>query len=1505
MRFRSIARLALAFAVLGCDGTPTTGVSDDGINIDPNAVIATVDVVPAAVTVSRGQEVQLSAKLRDRTGATIIGPAVQWSSSDGSVAIVSQSGTVSALADGVVNIRAIAGGLTGTSVVAVVDVPVASVSIEPAATTMYAGQEAVLVAVARDAQGVRLTGRFVAWTSSDTLLATVDPLGHVRARAAGTVTITATSEGRSATAQVSVLNVPVASLQLNATTLNLTIPQSTTLSATPRDAQGNALGGRAVTWTSNNTAVVTVSPTGVVTARGFGSAAVTATVEGVSASASVNVAPTGSSTASMSPTSATVIAGRTTQLTATLRDGNDNVIPGVAFSWSSSNTAVAGVSSQGVVTGLTVGTATVTATAQGLSTSATITVAPVPIASVAVTPNPAEVTVGGGAQLSAVARDADGNVLSGRTVSWSSANPGLATVTGNGVITGVATGTVAITATVDGVNGTSQLTVLPSPVASVTLSTTTVVLNPGQSATVTATPRDMNGAPIAGRTIVWQTSSSAIASLGSTSGASVVITAGTAGTATVRAAVEGRTADAAVNVIAVGDPTPRITPSSASVTVGQSVTLTAEMIDAGGAPLPGVSFVWTTSNLNVATVSSTGVVTGTGVGSVAITATAQGRSATAQVAVTPVPISSVSVSPSSASLQVGGTQQFTATPRDAASNVLTGRSCTWQSGNSSVVSIHSVSGLATAVAAGSTAIAAVCEGVFSGNVTVNVAAAPVASVQVTASVSALQVGQSVTMAATPRDAQGNALTGRAVTWSSTNAAAATVSSTGLVTAVAPGQAEIRATSEGITGSAAMTVVQVPVATVSVGPPTATLVAGQSTTLSAVTTDANGSVLTGRAVTWSSGNAGIATVSQAGVVTAVAPGTVTISATSEGRTGTSQVTVVPVPVGTVTVTPAAVSVEAGLTAQLSATVRDASGTPLTGRVCTWASNNTVVAGVNPTSGLVSGFNPGSASVTATCEGVSGAASVTVTPAPVATISLSPSSFTLTTGQAQQVTPTLRDARGAQLSGREVSWSSSNTAAATVSASGVVTAVAPGTTTIVATSEGVQASASVTVTIPAVATVTVSPSSVNLTLGATQQLSAIARDAQGNIITGRTVSWNISDTTIARITAAGLVTAVAAGAAIATARIDGVPGTATIAVGSGGGSGSFPIASITLSPTSASMVAGGTQQFAATARNAAGEPIFGPTFTWSSTNTAVATVDANGLVTALAAGSAQVRASSQTVIGTANITVSGGGGGSGNLMLKDFEDGTWAPMDRPFGAPTGPHALVSDPANCQGTRCYRYTMPGSDLYAVNQWWLNNGSGYDEVYWKYDFKLTNVVRGQLKGTRFVNTNSSDLGGVYYMGRSSDGASGMGFAFGSEAGGVQLAIGAWFGPRSSQFANAGGRTYLENAVASGAYHRIVIHYQRNGAAQPRARFWIDGVPVVQPQGPALAMDGYTWGASQGGANWENGAAGEPSWLVPAARGNSTQIAGLRMFDQMSSAGNSGQIFIDNIVVSTQPIQP
>ena len=252
----------------------------------------------------------------------------------------------------------------------------------------------------------------------------------------------------------------------------------------------------------------------------------------------------------------------------------------------------------------------------------------------------------------------------------------------------------------------------------------------------------------------------------------------------------------------------------------------------------------------------------------------------------------------------------------------------------------------------------------------------------------ISVGQTTQLTAQPKDAQGNNLVNRTVSWSSTNTAVASVSSSGLVTALAAGgPVTIVATSEGQDGSAVVTVTPPPVASVSVSPASPSLTPLAVVQLSATTRDASGAVLTGRVVTWSSSNNAVATVSGAGLVTGITVGApVTITATSEGQTGTVTVSVVDPIVTSVFISPATTSVSIGGTTFLAADVRDQNNVSLTKQIVTWTTSNPAIVTVSPMasgsqSGLVTGVAAGGpVTITATIAGKSATAAVTVTSSP---------------------------------------------------------------------------------------------------------------------------------------------------------------------------------------------------------------------------------------------------------------------------------------------------------------------------------------------------------------------------------------------------------------------------------------------------------------------------------------------------------------------------------------------
>jgi len=258
-------------------------------------------------------------------------------------------------------------------------------------------------------------------------------------------------------------------------------------------------------------------------------------------------------------------------------------------------------------------------------------------------------------------------------------------------------------------------------------------------------------------------------------------------------------------------------------------------------------------------------------------------------------VASVAVAPRMASLNaLGATQQLTGTPMDKNGKMLEGRVVTWSSSNPSVATV-SPAGMVTARSNGSATITATSEtGSGSTNVTVAQVAATLAVTPSTGSLSAF--GQTQQFAVSARDANNNAMTGAPITWSSSDPTVATVSSSGVATAVGNGTARITATSGRHSAAATLAVAQT-TASVAVTPPSSVLsAAGATVQLSAQASDANGQTIANKTFTWTSDATGVATVSDAGVVTAVANGVAHISAAADGQSGTALVSVVVAPKG---------------------------------------------------------------------------------------------------------------------------------------------------------------------------------------------------------------------------------------------------------------------------------------------------------------------------------------------------------------------------------------------------------------------------------------------------------------------------------------------------------------------------------------------------------------------------------------------------------------------------------
>src|SRR5436309_2711759 len=290
------------------------------------------------------------------------------------------------------------------------------------------------------------------------------------------------------------------------------------------------------------------------------------------------------------------------------------------------------------------------------------------------------------------------------------------------------------------------------------------------------------------------------------------------------------------------------------------------------------------------------------------------------------------------------------------------------------------------------------------------------------------------------------------------------------------------------------------------------------------------------------NAGTYQVTATAPVAATAPAA---AAPTNARASGSSTVKNTGPLTQVILSPATASVLVGGTLQFAAYGRRKNGDSTSVSVVYAATGGTISAAGLYTAGQTAG--PYRVVATVSSGGtLTDTAAVTITTVSVASVTLSPTTASLQVGATRQFTAVTRDSAGNILTGRVVTWASSNTAVATVSSSGVVSGKGAGSATITATSETKSSTAAVTVTNVPVAAVTVSPASASLLVGATQQFTAVTKDSAGNTLTGRSVTWASSNTAVAIVSGSGLATGVAGGPATITATSEGQSGTAALTI-----------------------------------------------------------------------------------------------------------------------------------------------------------------------------------------------------------------------------------------------------------------------------------------------------------------------------------------------------------------------
>lgn len=262
-------------------------------------------------------------------------------------------------------------------------------------------------------------------------------------------------------------------------------------------------------------------------------------------------------------------------------------------------------------------------------------------------------------------------------------------------------------------------------------------------------------------------------------------------------------------------------------------------------------------------------------------------------------------------------------------------------------------------------------------------------------------------------------------------------------------------------------------------------------------------------------------------------------------------------------------------------------------------------------------------------------------PVVRVEVAPRNVVLDVGGTAVLTARPLGADGSLVGGHLIAWTSTDTMVAAVSPAGVVTARRAGTAVVRALAAGragevlveVKATVPTEPTQPVVAWIQITPAGGLLprALGTSLQLGVIARASNGTEITGRPVEWSTTDAAVASVSATGLLEARAVGTAWVKAVVDGKRDSTLVSVPT-------LIARIVTNPATLSLGVGDAASILAIALDTQGNPL-ARTFSWSSTNSSVATVDASGLVVARGAGTTLITVTSEGRSATVLVTVSG--------------------------------------------------------------------------------------------------------------------------------------------------------------------------------------------------------------------------------------------------------------------------
>jgi uncharacterized protein YjdB len=776
-----------------------------------------------------------------------------------------------------------------------------------------------------------------------------------------------------------------------------------------------------------------------------------------------------------------------------------------------------------------------------------------------------------------------------------------------------------------------------------------------------------------------------------------------------------------------------IVPASFAIVSGQTRQLAVLGTYSDGTTENVTSQVtWQSSNNSVATISASGLFAAVGAGTATITASIGTVTGTTSITVTApsggtgggATLSSITIVPASFSIVAGQTRQLAVngTYSDGTTQDVTSQA-TWQSSDNTIATV-SASGLFTAVGAGTATITASI-GTVTETISITVTAsgggtgggATLTSIAIVPASFSIVTGQTRQLAVngTYSDGTTQDVTSQA-TWQSSDNTIATVSTSGLLTAVGTGITTITASIGSVSGTISITVTAptggggAVLSSLAIVPPSFSIAAGQNKQLAVSGVYSDGTTLDVTAqVTWNSSDPNFITLSAFGLATGVRPGSATVTATLGSKSASANGTVTSTQLHSIVVTPATASVAIGMTQAFSANgiFSDGSSTDVT-MSATWGSSSTNVATIDQT-GLATGVATGSATINASSASTNGSASLAVTSASLVSLDIAPDGQSIPIGGQYPLTLTGSYSDNSTQTITNATWSSSDPTLASVDAhTGIVTGVANSNgnpVTITANFGGMTNNTTVYVTSAVIESLVLTPSTASVAKGTTQQYSVNAIYSDGTIQPlSLGLTWSSSSPAIAAVDANGLATGFGVGQSTITVSLGSVATTAQLTVTSA------TLTSIVVTPATPTLGINGNLQFTATGvfTDGSTEDLTAQVI-WRSSAANVALISNAGVATALGIGTATISANDPGgVSGSSTLTVTSArlvsiAVNPANPILPPrtrlqltaigvFSDGTTAPLSGvAWRTNTGKNAVVSSAGLVRSKKATNQPVP----------------------------------------------------------------------------------------------------------------------------------------------------------------------------------------------------------------------